>query len=110
MRLPNADHATIDLAKLRDYCLNPRHPRGRHKARVFRAALGYTARDAEALRDAILAAVPTVEARSESVDEFGRRFVADCPVAGPRGSGVVRTAWIVPRGEDAPHLTTCFVL
>ena len=110
MKLPHAERVTIDLAKLRDYCLNPRHPRGRHKARVFRAALGYTARDAEALRDAILAAVPTLEARSAAKDEFGRRYVVDCPVAGPRGSGVVRTAWIVPYGAKVPHLTTCFVL
>jgi hypothetical protein len=110
MKIPNADRATIDLAKLRDYCLNPLHPRGRHKARVFRAALGYAARDAGTLRDAILAAVSTIEACSASEDEFGRRYVVDCPIAGPRGSVVVRTAWIVPRGADIPHLTTCFVL
>ncbi|WP_367268233.1 DUF6883 domain-containing protein [uncultured Thiohalocapsa sp.] len=39
-RLPNADQAAVDLDKLRGYCLNPAHPRGRHKARVFAAALG----------------------------------------------------------------------
>ena len=31
-------------------------------------------------------------------------------LAAPRGSAVVRTAWIVPRGENVAHLTTCFVL
>lgn len=35
MKLPNADRAVVGLAKLRDYCLSPTHPRGRHKARVF---------------------------------------------------------------------------
>jgi hypothetical protein len=40
MKLPNAAQALVDLAKLRDYCLNPAHPRGRHKARVFATALG----------------------------------------------------------------------
>ena len=39
MRLPNADRAMIDLAKLRDYCLNPLHPEGKHTARVFAAVL-----------------------------------------------------------------------
>ncbi len=43
MKLPNSDRAVVDIAKLRDYCLNPAHPRGRHKARVFAAALGLTA-------------------------------------------------------------------
>jgi hypothetical protein len=28
--------ATVDVAKLRDYCLSDAHLRGRHKARVFR--------------------------------------------------------------------------
>jgi hypothetical protein len=41
----------VDVPKLRDYCLSDSHPRGRHKARVFRSRLGLTANDAEALRD-----------------------------------------------------------
>jgi hypothetical protein len=40
MKLPNATHAVVDVAKLRDYCLNPGHARGRHKARVFASVLG----------------------------------------------------------------------
>jgi hypothetical protein len=35
MKLPNGEHAVVDSAKLREYCLNPHHARGRHKARVF---------------------------------------------------------------------------
>ncbi len=46
MKIPNADQAFVDLRKLRDYCLNPEHPRGRHKARLFKGALGWTADDA----------------------------------------------------------------
>lgn len=40
MKLPNADRAIVDVAKLRDYCLNPNHEEGKHKARVFAASLG----------------------------------------------------------------------
>jgi hypothetical protein len=40
MKLPNGDQAVVDIAKLRDYCLNKDHLRGRHKARVFAAVLG----------------------------------------------------------------------
>jgi hypothetical protein len=54
MRLPNAERALVDLDKLRDDCLNPAHPRGRHKARVFASALGITARKAAWLSTAFL--------------------------------------------------------
>jgi hypothetical protein len=41
VRLPNADHALIEVEKLRDYLLHEDHPQNRGKARLF-AALGYT--------------------------------------------------------------------
>jgi len=110
MRLPNADAATIDISKLRDHCLNMHHARGRHKARVFRASLGLTARQAERLRDAIFAALPTADARRTGEDAWGRRYSADCRVEGPSGNVVDRTLWLVPWGSDTPRLTTCYVL
>lgn len=51
MKLPNAEHVVIDIRKLTEYCLNPYHGRGRHKARVFQSALGLTVYDAKELRD-----------------------------------------------------------
>jgi len=38
--IPNADRATIDATKLRDYLLSATHPIGRFKAR-FLTALGF---------------------------------------------------------------------
>ncbi|MBI3424605.1 MAG: hypothetical protein HY011_16850 [Acidobacteria bacterium] len=43
MKLPDAENAVVELAKLRDYSLNLSHERGGHKARVFQAALGQAA-------------------------------------------------------------------
>jgi hypothetical protein len=43
VKLPNAERAIVNIAKLRDYCLNPEHEHGSHKARVFAAKLGLTA-------------------------------------------------------------------
>jgi hypothetical protein len=40
MKLPNAESAIIAIEKLRNYCLDPEHPRGKHKARVFSSVLG----------------------------------------------------------------------
>ena len=37
MKMPGGEAAIVDLAKLTGYCLNPEHPRGKHKARVFAA-------------------------------------------------------------------------
>jgi hypothetical protein len=45
-RLPHGDQAILDMRKIEDYCLNPSHPRGRHKARVFREALDLQRSDA----------------------------------------------------------------
>ena len=51
MKLPNAPRAVVDIAKLRDYSLNPKHPEGKHKARVFAAALDLGIADATWLRE-----------------------------------------------------------
>ena len=40
MKLPNPEQAIIDSQKLSGYCLNPEHPDGQHKARVFQLDLG----------------------------------------------------------------------
>ena len=55
MKLPGGQAAIVDPQKLTGYCLNPEHPRGKHKARVF-ATLGFTAESAEDLRAALLKA------------------------------------------------------
>jgi hypothetical protein len=50
MPIPHAERAVVDIRKLRDYCMNPMHDEGQHKARLFATALGMTAEDAEDLR------------------------------------------------------------
>jgi hypothetical protein len=110
MKLPNADRAVVDIEKLRDYCLDPGHPRGRHKARVFASALGITADDAELLHEELLAAANNAEAEPTDSDEFGQRFVLDFKMAGPMGHARVRSGWIVRSDEDFPRLATCYVL
>ena len=56
MKLRNSDQAIVDIEKLRDYCLNPQHPRGRHKARVFSSILGITGQESDILREALIRA------------------------------------------------------
>jgi hypothetical protein len=76
MLIPNAENAVADIRKLRDYCLNPLHDDGKHKARLF-AAVGITASDAETLRDALLQAVKTHDAQLGRRDVYGQRYIVD---------------------------------
>ena len=108
--LPNAEHAIVDMEKLRDYCLNTSHPRGRHKARVFATALGITAIDAEELRQAILSGILTEDATPTERDKYGRRYVVDFIMRRPGKQAEVRTSWIIRVGEESPRLTSCYVL
>jgi hypothetical protein len=109
MKLPSGDRAVVDIAKLRDYCLNPEHPRGKHKARVFASALGLTADGAESLREELLQAARDGEAMATDQDSYGQRFVVDFMMNGPEGDVSVRSSWIVRTEEDFPRLTSCYV-
>jgi len=53
MILPNSESAIVDIRKLRDYCLNPDHPVGKHKARVFLDVLDLDQDGAEELKSII---------------------------------------------------------
>jgi hypothetical protein len=78
-RLPNSDEAILELRKLEDYCLDPAHPRGRHKARVFRQALGLERRDAQWLREALRAAARDVDATALTSDAMGHALAGGHP-------------------------------
>ena len=109
VKLPNAAHAIVDIEKLRDYCLNQKHPRGRHKARVFMRRLGLSAADASVLRSALLAAARLEEVTLGTADIHGSRYVLDFEFKGPRGAATIRSHWIIRRGERAPRMTSCYV-
>ncbi len=110
MKLPNPERAVVDVAKLRDYCLNPHHPRGRHKARVFAAALGLKTGDAEFLRSALLGAAVNAMALPTEKDGYGQRYVLDFQMTGPKGQAIVRSSWIVLRKENFARFLSCYVL
>ena len=109
-RLPGVERARIDLRKLTGYALDPTHPRGRHKARVFKASLGIDASDAQWLASAILAGLPHVPATPEGADAYGVRWRTDHPLEREGRTATVRCLWLVPAAEAAPHLVTCYTL
>ena len=108
--LPNAYRAYVDPRKLRDYCLDRQHLRGRHKAVVFESVLGITCESTDSLRTALLEAAMTQPAQLVREDRYGKRYVVDFPMSGPYGEAAIRSIWIVRTREDAPRLVTCYVL
>ena len=110
MKLPSAHRAVADIRKLRDYCLDPRSPKGRDKARVFAATLGLTHKDANFLRGTLLRAAAEQECTPGEVDEYGQRYTLDVAVETGAGRHTVRSGWIIRSGETFPRLTTCYVI
>jgi hypothetical protein len=114
MKLPNAERAFVNIEKLRDYSLNPDHPKGKHKARVFQEKLGLKAGDTKRMREQILEAVLRSEATEQTPSAYGRRFVVDFQGQNDlkymARRAVIRTAWIIRNDEDFPRLTSCYIL
>jgi hypothetical protein len=110
MKLPNAEQAFVDVRKLRDYCFSTDHPRGQHKARVFKSVLGWTADQAKDVRTRLLEAVLREDAGFLGADDYGQRYALDFSIQGVGGVAMVRSLWIIRHGEDFPRFTSCYVL
>lgn len=109
MKIPNADHAVVDICKLLEYVLNPAHERGQHKARMFAAVFGLTAKDAETLRAYLLQVAQTHDVALGDKLQHGQMYRIDLTMTWHSVSENVRTTWIVRNGEDFPRLVSCFV-
>lgn len=59
--------------------------------------------------DAIQTNLVTSEWVADDEDEYGRRYRVDMQIEFSGRSAVIRTLWIVRRGEKFPRLTSCFV-
>ena len=110
MKIPNAERAIVDIRKLRDYCLNPQHNRGKHKARLFTSLLDMDSDDAEGLRNALLETVKTQDAQLAEMDAYGQRYTLDFTLNWRGKQARIRSAWIIETGSDIPKLTTAFPL
>ncbi len=110
MLIPNAANAVVDIRKLRDYCLNPNHDNGKHKARLFSSILGMTVDDADDLRQILLEVITTQESQLQRRDEFGQRYTLDFTIEWQDKSAVLRSGWIIEQDSEIPKLTTCYPL
>ena len=110
MKIPNAEHAIVDIRKLRDYCLNPQHNKGKNKARLFASLLSMNFNDAEELRNALLEAVRKPDAQLAEKDAYGQRYTLDFTLTWQDKQATIRSGWIIETNSDIPKLTTAFPL
>ncbi|CAN5218787.1 hypothetical protein BH09BAC4_BH09BAC4_47900 [soil metagenome] len=110
MLLPFAEKAYIDDQKLVGYCLSETHITGKHKARVFKSALGITAVDYLLLKEAILTGVLLNEAEAGGPNQQGDLYVVDFIVAHKDRKAPIRTAWIILFEESFPRLVSCYIV
>lgn len=107
--LPRADEAIVPTEKLVQYVLNPDHPRGCHKTRVFPSALGIGQADRRYLRDQLVAAVVGAPVRGTRITLFGVLYDIVVLVDGLNGSThPVATVWLVA-DEDVPRLVSSWL-
>ena len=110
MVLPNAQNAFIDDRKLIDYCLSENHPVGKHKARVFMSAWGFSLEHFQQLKESILYEILNKEAIQTEINQYGILYVVDVSIENPPKKATVRTNWIIRENEDFPRLTSCYVI
>jgi hypothetical protein len=110
MPIPHAQRAEVDIRKLRDYCLDLGHEEGKHKARLFAAALGIAADQAEDLRRVLLERILTDDAKLGLRDEYGQRYTVDFLFEWRGKRAMIRSGWIIEHDSDTPRLTTCYPL
>jgi len=108
MKVPNADKAVIDQAKLVRYLLDVDHPDGGSKARLL-VSLGYSQSNWQQL-EADLRSMHLGEdfvATSQSI--WGVRYEIVAPLIGPSGDAVLfRSVWQIDLGTDVPRLITMY--
>ncbi|NJP09740.1 MAG: hypothetical protein HC866_09835 [Leptolyngbyaceae cyanobacterium RU_5_1] len=108
MKLPNGELAIIPIEKLLGYCLNSEHPRGKHKARVFKSTLGITPDNVDQLYQLVQQAAVGGEVVQERSTEFGQEFKLDWTIPGVDGIQL-RTIWIIAQDTSEPQLVSAFI-
>jgi hypothetical protein len=110
MKLPSPERAIVEIEKITGYCLNPEHPEGKHKARVFKSALNLDLNDASELQAALLEAVANYDAIPGKSNPYGQKYIIDFSVSHSDKQAIIQSVWIVRNNESFPRLVTCYVL
>jgi hypothetical protein len=106
--IPNADRATIEPVKLRDYLPSSTHPIARFKARFF-VALGFTADRWAELAEALRIHHLTQDAEPAPATVHGQKYTIRAILNGPTGqAATVVSVWFIPTRSDVPRFVTAY--
>ena len=109
--IPRANRAVVARKKLEGYVLNPEHEVGRHKARVFAAALGIHQGDWQYLRDRLKAGVVSAPVSTVRETPWGALYEVVVAVDGLNDeTHRVMSAWLLASDDEPPRLVTAYVL
>ena len=93
-----------------DYALNPGHPIGKEKAKVFKEALGYTRENYKDLKAAILENYNEDELVFKGESQYGKRYEQIMDITGVNGkTAKVLTAWIKETDASEARLTSVYI-
>ena len=110
MKLPNAENAIVDRAKIVGYLLSDTHPVGRHKAVVFQR-YGFMPEWWQEMAAALKKHASDHEITIEEPSPFGKRFIIEGIMQVPDGRApLVRTVWFLRTGETLPRFVTAYPL
>lgn len=108
MRLPNAEQARVDRAKVVDYLLAAEHDAGQHKARFF-LRFGFTSDRWEDLAEALRIQAVRNEVVGNKRTSSGVNYVVDGILNSPDGRNpTVRTVWEVRNNDPSPRLVPAY--
>lgn len=110
MKLPSANLAVVEQAKIADYLLNPKHRFGASKARFF-AEFGFRREVWEVWAAALREHGEKSEVTKIQETGFGPRYEVDGELAAPDGRRpLLRSVWQVDDGQIVPRLITAYPL
>jgi len=108
MKLPNAERAVIQQAKIVDYLLNVEHRDGGSKAKLL-LSLGYAPANWRQLKSDLVQMHLQEDVIVSRQTISGVRYEIVPPLTGPSGDTVLfRSVWQIDLGTDAPRLVTMY--
>lgn len=108
--LRNGDKAVIQEGKISGYALNPDHPYGGNKAKVFESSLGFKQEHSQELQRQIRDGIARYQAELGDATQYGQNVYVDMPVSGIGGKvATIRTGWFFDNDSEVPRLGTVYV-
>jgi hypothetical protein len=108
VKLPNAHLTLVEEAKVLDYLLNAAHPDNGGKAAFF-LGLGFSRTRWQDLANALKNVAGTAEISKNMETPHGVKYILEGQIKSTSGkTAMVRTIWVVDRGEVAPRLVTAY--